>query len=163
MKTDESYKDDIKIDPDSLDIEWINHPDKYMKWAEKAAKAEDNERLCKESLEVVDAQIDKEIRESHEKTTESQIKNIIALDPEHQTALRELNDARYKASLYSLVVKAMDHRKTALERLVQLVLSSYFAGPSEPRNIGQEIAKNKSNLKARDEARQKSGKKAETN
>ena len=161
--SDTSYLDDIKIEGDALDLEWLHHPQKYMKWAEKAAQAEDRVKLAKEKLEVTDAKIDKEIRTtSQEKVTEKAIANAIALDERHQEALQKLNDALYESNLYSAAVKAMEHRKAALENLAKLWVGSYFSGPSAPRDILRaEKQKDDKNVKGRDEARKQTSKKVD--
>jgi len=160
---DRTYLDDIKIEPDALDLEWVRHPEKYMKWAEKAAQAEDKVKLCKEAMEVIDAKIDKEIREDPtvEKITDSLIKGRVALDQRHREVLQKYNDALYESNIYSAAVKAMDHRKTSLENLVRLWAGTYFAGPKEPVDIRREFnVKDRMNTKARDEAREKTSRRA---
>lgn len=137
----EDYKKDLMIEPDALDIEWIEQPRLYMKWAEISAKAEDRVKLAKEALEVTDAKIDKEIRSSGEKVTETQIKSKISLDERHQKALQDYNDALYKSNLYSSAVRAMEQRKNALENMVRLMIGQYFAGPKEPRELKKEYIK----------------------
>lgn len=129
------------IEPDALDIEWIEQPRLYMKWAEISAKAEDRVKLTKEALEVTDAKIDNEIRSSGDKVTEVQIKAKISLDERHQKALQDYNDALYKSNLYSSAVRAMDHRKVALENMVRLMIGQYFAGPKDPRDLKKEYTK----------------------
>lgn len=137
----EDYKKDLMIEPDALDIEWIEQPRLYMKWAEISAKAEDRVKLTKEALEVTDAKIDNEIRSSGDKVTEVQIKAKISLDERHQKALQDYNDALYKSNLYSSAVRAMDHRKVALENMVRLMIGQYFAGPKDPRDLKKEYTK----------------------
>ena len=161
--SEKTYLDDIKIEADALDLEWVHHPQKYMKWAEKAAEAEDRVKICKEKLEVVDAKIDREVRTtSQEKVTEGLIKSQTALDERHQEALQKLNDAIYQERLFSAAVKAMEHKKSALENLVKWWAGQYFAGPIEGRDIRREAAKkDKANISARDKARAEKSKKVE--
>ncbi len=162
---EKSYLDDIKIEPDALDLEWLHQPVLYMKWAEKAAQAEDKVKICKEKLEVVDAQLDKEIRTtSQEKITEGFVKSRIALDQRHQEALQKLNDAIYRSNLFSAAVKAMEHKKTSLENLVRLWAGQYFAGPVEGRDLRRDMAiKDRGNVQARDKIRAEKSKKVSDN
>ena len=146
----DDYKKDLSIEPDALDIEWLEQPRLYMKWAEMSAKADDRAKLSKEALEVTDAKIDNEIRSSGEKVTENQIKARIASDERHQKALQDYNDALYKSNLYSSAVKAMEHRKAALENMVRLMIGQYFAGPKDPRDLKREYIKA---MEERDKAR----------
>lgn len=137
------FQKDMKIDPETLDIDWIRHPAKYMHYSEESAKANDRVRRFKHDLEVIDARLDQEIRISMEgegkKITEASIKNMTTADERHLKATLDYNDALHEADLYSAAVKAMDHKKTALQALVQLWAGSYFAGPKTPRDLRKEM------------------------
>lgn len=135
-----NYQRDVKIEHDSLDLEWIRHPHKYMSYAEAAAKANDLVRKKKNDLEIIDAKIDKEVRESMEgKITENAVKAKVIEDERHLKALIEYNDSLYQAELCASAVKAMEQKKAALQALVQLLSASYFAGPKVPRNLKEEV------------------------
>jgi translation initiation factor 2B subunit (eIF-2B alpha/beta/delta family) len=73
--------------------------------------------------------------------TADAIKAAITCDEAHINALIEYNDALYQADLCGSAVKAMDHKKTALQNLVQLCLSGYFALPKIPRDLKAEMKK----------------------
>ena len=140
-----NYQKDLKIEVDALDIEWVRHPQKYMSYCEMAARANDLVRKRKGDLELVDAKIDKEIRETaegtKEKVTADAIKNKIIADERHLKALMDYNDALYQAELLSSAVKAMDSKKVALQEAVRLWAGAYFAGPKVPRDIKKEVEK----------------------
>jgi hypothetical protein len=134
-----NYQKDVAIEINALDLEWIRHPSKYMHYAELSAKADDEVRRKKHNLEVTDAIIDKEIRVqsegTKEKLTADAIKNKIISDSRHIEALMDYNDSLYQADICSSAVKAMDHKKNALQACVQLWAGSYFAGPKVPRDL----------------------------
>lgn len=131
---------DLKIDSDSLDVEWVLHPQMFMKWAMKAAQAEKEVRYFKEALKIADALIDKEIRMSEGiKITDSFIKAEIERDNRHKTAVGDLNTALYNLDILTFAVQAMNHKKAALENEVKLWQGSYFAGPREERNLSKEV------------------------
>lgn len=138
-----NYQKDLKIEVDALDLEWVRHSHKYMLYNEASARANDIVRKKKNDLEVIDAKLDQEIRISSEgagkKMTADAIKAEILSNDKHITALIEYNDALYQADLCASAVKAMDHKKVALQSLVQLWSGNYFAGPREPRNIKKEL------------------------
>jgi hypothetical protein len=140
-----NYQKDLKIEVDALDIEWVRHPQKYMAYCEMSAQANDVVRRKKNDLEVIDAKIDKEIRESAEgsssKLTADAIKNRIIADERHLTALMNYNDALYQAELLTSAVKAMDSKKVALQEAVRLWAGAYFAGPKVPRDLRKEVEK----------------------
>lgn len=145
MSEANDYKKDLMIDPDILDILWVRHPNIYMKYSEAAALANDLVRKKKNDLEVIDARIDQELRIAGEgkttKMTADAVKAAITADDRHINALIEYNDALYKAELCGSAVKAMEHKKTALQNMVQLCLSGYFALPKIPRDLKNEIKK----------------------
>jgi hypothetical protein len=141
------YSKDVMITHDALDLDWIYQPVTYMKWAEKAADADKIVREAKEVLEKTDAEVDLEIRASFEgsakKPTETLIKSQVITDIRHVNATIALNDAIYCANICQSAVRAMDHKKTALENLVRLWAGSYFSGPKEPRNLDEKFRSDK--------------------
>ena len=141
--SENDYLRDLKIDPDCLDLIWVRHPYIYMKYSEAAARANDIVRKKKNDLEILYAKLDQEVRVSFEgdgkKITEGLVKAQILSSDEYIKAQMEYNDAQYQAELCASAVKAMDHKKAALQALVQLWAGSYFAGPKNPRNIKKEL------------------------
>lgn len=138
-----NYQRDLQIEIDALDLEWIRHSHKYMLYSEASARANDIVRKKKNDLEVTDAKLDQEIRIASEgegkKMTADAIKATILADERHIKALIEYNDSLYQAELCASAVKAMDHKKTSLQNLVQLWAGSYYAGPKQPRDIKKEL------------------------
>lgn len=128
----------IEIDEFNLEKEWVGQPALYLKYAEKAAKARLNLDEADSELELVTADLDKAIRGDPEKyglekITESGIKITVPLQDEYQEALKAVNEARYELGIVQAAVNALDHRKRALEKLVDLWQGSYF---SEPKSQG---------------------------
>lgn len=175
----EEIIEDKQIDPDALDIAWIEQADMYYKYSDALNNAiqqrNDNKvtvEKLKDNLESVKAKLDIDIRsdpESYElpKVTEQVVNSAIQLDDEYKTALEEyykakedLNEAQDSVNrLYSCTL-TMEQRKTALEQLVRLLNQQYFSTPSEPRNLSNEYSqKIKENKKgARDKIKKKRGK-----
>jgi hypothetical protein len=145
-----SYEEDIEIDCDSLDVEWLDQPKlmkEYCRIEAEAARAED---LAKENLDFVRATIERAVRADPAQygvtagsrgITEDSIKAAIQVHPQFQAASREHIDAKYEHGVAKGTARAFDQRKSALERLVQLHGQSYFSGPSVPRNLAEERAK----------------------
>lgn len=144
MKPDD-YSLDMEINPGELDIEWINQPALMMKYTKKAAELREKRDLLKEELELLKAQLDKEVRSDPEeygltKTTETIIQNTVISIDEYQDLLKTYLRASYEVNVAQGVVQAIEQRKQALENLVRLHGQQYFAGPSVPRNLQEEIA-----------------------
>lgn len=133
------YENDIRIDDQMLDVEWLEQPEKMMKYCTLAAEARRDLDLAKEKVEFVRATLDSNIRKEPskfgiEKITEGAIGNIILLQKEYIDANNVLMQAKYEADLASSAVRSFEQRKDALENLVRLHGQSYFAGPRVPHD-----------------------------
>lgn len=146
------YEKDLRIDVDALDVEFAMQPAKYMKWAEKLANARKCLDDVKQNLDVVRAELAHDIRTRSDKydidkITVDAVKDAIAratvetsqVAKEYVEELEDLTEAQYDVEILQAAVRAMDHRKTALENLVRLHGAQYFAGPSTPRDLGKEM------------------------
>lgn len=143
-----NFEGDVSIDENALDIEWLKQPRLMLSYATEVAKCKRSVDLLKERLDVVSAELDKSIRENPDnygltKITEAVVQNNIKLQPEYERTYHELVDARYALEISLAAVRAIDQKKTALENLVRLYGQQYFAGPSVPRDLSAEWAKEK--------------------
>lgn len=126
-----------EIDKMQLDREWVNQPALYVEYAEKLADASQTLDYAKSTLDVVTATLDKDIRlfpqnYGIEKLTETVITNTILLQKNHQTAAKDVVIAKHDVAILRAAVDGLDQRKAALENLVKLLLSSYYAQPQAP-------------------------------
>lgn len=135
------FQQDLNIDPNSLDCEWIEQPQRFMKYAEAATEAYKRRELLKDQLDLIKSQLDQEIRanaiNNGEKITEAVVSSRITQDERFQEKNRLLLEAEYNLELMQYAVRAMDQRKIALENLVRLFGMEYFSGPKAPENIGE--------------------------
>lgn len=143
---DYDYDMDLQIDPTALDVEWLEQPRLFMKYAEAAAQAKKEVDQLKEALDVVKAQADHSIREEPEaygltKVTEATVLAAITQDGDVRQSLADLINGRYELEILNGAVRAFEQRKTALENMVRLHGASYFAGPTVPRDVEAEIVK----------------------
>ena len=143
MKDDLDYEDDILIDPDRLDVEWINQPVLFNQYSRKCAEAKRQLDEVKSNLDVVRAETAKKVRSDPkkykiEKVTESQINDAVMTSVKYMQANDELIEARFEADLLLSAVRAFDQRKTALENLVRLLGQDYFAAPITPHELTRE-------------------------
>lgn len=147
MNEDVDYILDLAIDPHKLDEEWLKQPALYMKYSEMASKAQKLKDELKERVEVIKAGIDQLVRENPEKynaptdkkgeikITEAWITGAIIRDGRYQEAVKEYNEALYEFNILSAAVKSFDHKKKALEGMVQLWQGSYFSVPKNMQDI----------------------------
>ena len=129
------YKDDIQIDIDQLDKEWIKQASLYQRYARQEAISLYERDQLNDSLTLVQAQLDGDIRldpKKHgfdSKPTEAAILNTIKQNPYYLKANKLLMKAACKAKVIGGAVRSFDHKKKALEKLTDLYLSGYWATP----------------------------------
>lgn len=141
------YENDVKIDPDALDIEWLNQAELMRKYATYAAYAKQSVDEAKERLDVGKAKIEMDVRSDPaayglSKPTEAGIQSTILLQESYQNLVHKYNEAKYEYEIALAGVRSIDQKKTALENLVKLLAASYFAGPQSPRDLRQEHLEN---------------------
>ncbi len=137
------YEDDIRIDPDALDVEWLRQAELMHKYTRHSAETKKEMDEAKERLEVGKARIEMEIRRNPanyglEKVTEGAIQSTITLQKEHQELVQEFTNIKYENEVSLAAVRAIDQKKSSLENLVRLLGASYFAGPQAPRDLSKE-------------------------
>ena len=137
------YEKDTAIDPDALDVEWVQQATLMGRYAAHAANMKREMDDAKERLDVVRARLDMAIRANPgqyglEKVTEAAVQSTILLQKEYTEQNEALSTARYEYDMASAAVRAIDTKKTALENLVRLLGASYFAGPKAPRDLSHE-------------------------
>lgn len=137
-----NYENDIRIDCDQLDLEWLEQANLFMKYARNAAGCRKYLDEVKEKLDLVKAELDKKIREKPEnykieKITEAVVSATIIQQEDFKVANKEYLEAKYELDIVQAAVSAMNQRKEALENLVKLHGMQYFAGPKVPRDLHQ--------------------------
>lgn len=142
---------DLSIDPLALDQEWLEQPNSYVFHASKLADAKKRLDEAKNNLEVVKAELYRSIAADPglyelAKTTEAAINATIPIQPAYQQAKKEEIEAKHDVQIYEGAVQGLEHRKKALEKLVELHHSGYH---SEPRAKRQENKEEVDQLKQR--------------
>jgi len=115
------YAEDLTIDKNSLDNEWIKQPYLYMQYAEAYAQADYEKQKIKEKMDIIKAQADKRAREQiiieGDRITESKVSSLILLDEEYRNACTNFNEKSLETAVIGAAVKAMEHKKKSLEKL----------------------------------------------
>lgn len=135
-----NYEADIKIDETVLDLEWLEQPNLMLKFTRYSAEMRKVADEIEAELDVIKAEVEKEVREDPEKfgikkITEAAVKAAILLDTRFIKVNKDLIQAKFEAKVAEGAVKAFDHRKDALENLVKLHGQQYFAGPRVLRDL----------------------------
>jgi hypothetical protein len=131
------YRNTMAIDETRLDREWAGQASRYMEFAEHSAAASALVDELKDRLSVMEAEVADSIRNSSEKVTEGRIREAVLLDADVREATRKLNAAKKEYALVRGAVDAMEHRKKALENLVQLHLANYRSEPRATTDVRQ--------------------------
>ncbi len=147
----------LQIDEHRLDEEWTGQPKLYYKWAAEHAEAILAVDTAKTTVDLVKAELDQEIRANPEKygiskITETVVTTTILGDPEYQAAMKKVNVARYEVNIVAAAVVALEHRKRALEKLVDLHGRNYFSEPKaseQSRETMDQVEKRSVRNKAR--------------
>lgn len=137
------YEQDVGIDGEALDVEWLQQAELMRRYSVHAADMKRGVDEAKERLDVLHAQLDRDVRKNPaafgiDKITESVVQSTIVLQERYQQLSSEHTNARYEHDIAMAAVRAIDQKKTALENLVRLLTASYFAGPQAPRDLSRE-------------------------
>lgn len=141
------YENDIRIDQDSLDLEWLDQPHLVLVYSKNLAFWKKQVEIAKQEMDLIKAELDKKIREDpfeyeiSVKVTESVVLNTIISQPDYKKAYAKYIDAKYEHNIAQAAVDAVEHRKSALENLVRLYGQQYFAGPKVPNDINRDWEK----------------------
>lgn len=132
MKTSD---DILAINEHSLDRDWIEQPRLYNTYARKLADAKEAVRTAEAAYSLAKAEIANDVRQRFEtygleKCTVDAVADCVTSHDTVQQALADLNAAKHRVDVIAAMVEALDHRKKALENLVELHGRNYF---SEPR------------------------------
>ncbi len=142
MNKTSEYKNDIDIDPDALDIEWMNQSNLFYKYSAKAVKLTKAVADQEENVKRIRSDIILEIIESGEKATGPVIEATYRTDKRHKQAKEKLIELEYERDMAEIDVNAINyHKKPGLENLVKLVIAGYNAMPKVPRALGEELKK----------------------
>ena len=125
----------LHIDENNLLNEWRGQANLMLDYGIRLADAMQEEDEAKAALAVIVAGLDRDIRDAPDqyglvKVTETTVTNAIPEQPEHKTALKKLNEARYQVRVFRACVDALAHRKSALGGMTDLFLRQWFADPS---------------------------------
>ena len=131
------YATIMRIDESNLEAEWLGQAARYMEMVEANADGQAQLDRLNDKLDVLQsteaANIKKQLEAANEKVTEAAVNRLLPERPVIRALKVEIIDAQRQASIVRGAVTAMEHRKKALEMLVQMQLAK---GRSEPSTQG---------------------------
>lgn len=134
------FQEDLDIDPVALDIEWLNQPQRFMKYSQEMAELKKELDLLKQKLKVLESKLILRANENGKvlfdaKPTVAMVDSWVKTQEEHIDLTEQIIEKEYELNLLSNAVTAFNQRKSSLENLVKLFLADYFSGPKEPRDF----------------------------
>lgn len=142
-----NFEQDVRINPNALDVEWLRQAALYQRYAAEAARARDIRDRAKERVDVVMAEMNHAIRNDPaqyglgEKPTKDAVEAAVLQSRPYTQANDNFLQRKLEAELVQAAVIALDQKKSSLENLVKLMIAGYFAAPKEPRNLAEEWAR----------------------
>ena len=138
MKEKNEVPDIFDIDEHRLDKEWLSQSSLYFEWSKKLADAKEAFERAKAMRDLVKAELYQKIRSKPEeyelaKATETALEQLITLQDDYQNANNAVIKAKHTVDVYQAYVEGIDSRKKALENLVHLYISGWFADPRPPK------------------------------
>ncbi len=140
----------FEISQDNLDREWLRQPKIFFEASVKLADAKRDLEQRRTAFEIRSAELDAAIRNAPEeyklvKATEGAIKACILTQPEYIEAKESVEDQKHKCDIFQAAVSALDHRKRALENLVDLFGMQYFSRPTTTANNSEAMEEKSKN------------------
>lgn len=121
-----------------LELHWLGHDELVRDWGELQAEAELDLEETQSALDLKKADVEFKLRKSDpehhgfEKWTEGAIKCLLIKNEKVQDYEKRVRIRKHKVRLLKGVMKRLDNRKRALEKLVDLHGQQYFAVPRSP-------------------------------
>jgi len=133
-----SLKEDLFIDVNRLDVEWLQQPMLYAKYGELLVEAQEKYNKLKDKLDYIKGKLFHAIKTDPasygiDKPTDTAIMTKISTIPEYRKVLRNLANAKKEVDYLQVALRAVEQRKYTLENLVRLLSMEYFASPENPR------------------------------
>jgi len=128
----------LLIDTGNLEKECIGQAPKFHQFSVELADARLEQDKAKADVDVTYAELDSDIRDDPDKynipkLSEGIVKATILQQSAYQNAVLYYNKTTHNVRILEAMVKALEHRRSALKQVVELRLSESFAEPSEPR------------------------------
>jgi len=137
------FREEIKIDPDMLDVEWLNQPQLFLKYAEELERQKIELAHVVRNKDIVMADLGLSVRATPVeyigkgvKITEKVIESVIITHPEYREAEGEVRTVQESVEMLKVALRAFEQRKDALSHLVKLHGQKYFAAPESDETLG---------------------------
>lgn len=145
MPEELNYEQDMEIDVDALDIEWLEQASLAMKYGRHVSFLRRKVNQLEEKKKTERSELIQEANEdpqgccSKDKPNAADIEAYYRSSTPYKNVVQQLLDAQYELSMAEVAFSEISRtRRTALENLVRLNGQQYFAGPKVPRDLSKE-------------------------
>lgn len=140
--SDEDYEidvDDLDIDSTRLEDEWRKQPRLYFLAAKLAADARAEVDRLKSVIDVTEAEVRQRVSKDPDKygcmkDTVADINSAVTREMSNKKCMVRLRRAKHNVDVHDAFVRALDHKKRALEGHVTLFVNNYNSKPREPKD-----------------------------
>jgi len=139
---DLSFKDDIRIDQDRLDVEWLRQADLVYEYGEALAEAKDYTRRCHQKVKLTRSELVLKAKKGLaediigvKKPSDSVCEAYYRTHPDYVEAVEDQLQAQKEEDQLQQAMFAIQSRRTSLEHLVRLLQQEYFTGPVDSHDL----------------------------
>ncbi len=143
---DINYERDTQLDYDALDVEWWKQADLARRYAKHLKNIKSKVWRLEEKKKTIRSELIDQINRNPKPYTAKDKPNATDIEAAYRRQERykhvaeELLDKQEELEYAEMVYKEIAYtRKDQLREMVKLWLGEYFAGPSMPRNLTDEI------------------------
>lgn len=126
------------IDSLQLELEWQNHPQMVINAAQVAADRQRDFDFAKQNAEYESSRLKNDVRSNpgdyiNGKVTESSIDDAVTAHPDYRLAQKAMIEAKHAMNLADGTSLALEHKKSALSKMVDLWIHEYYSDPTNGR------------------------------
>lgn len=139
MATEQRESAFARLRPETLVEELERQAELYYEYAVKLADARNDYDEAERDLELVEAEMDKLIRDKPTefglaKITDKSIEKAIIRSERYRKAKDEVLRAKHRVNVCQVAVYALDHKKKSIESLAQMAMGGLYAEPRVPKS-----------------------------
>ena len=141
-----SIAEDKKVDIHNLHLEDQKQPSLVEKWGTRWAEARDKERRGKRNLEIVYAEIEKEVRSNPEdynieKITENAVRSAVVISKKYNDIYNEHLDSCKEVDLMGVARDTIADKRASIDGEIKLFLNSYYARNTQDSDLKEAKSK----------------------
>ncbi len=130
---DFDFENDISIDEDALDDEWLVQANLFWKYSQALVFARKELRDLHEEVKVTRSKIVKELKSDNKKITGPEIEAGYRTDQRHIDAKEAMIEAEFKVDLLEVALNSIREKRYAISDLVKIKLGEMYGDPKDIR------------------------------